>query len=336
MRRTLPTKLMVACASFAVIGPALVSPTRLHAQSSQGNDAVYNSTGTIVGSSAFIDASKFLGSGQGSDLCDTINGILSNRFGVTYPTTGAVIDARGIRGATNLTCTHGTPWTEGSNTINAPSTILLPATGGATPTPIIISSPWILPANTHLIGEGDGVPSSSSTPGTTIQAASSFSGSMIQFGQSLTFCAPPGGGASICTGISVENLTLDGQKQSINGITNQFSGDQSYVDHVSLYQIRGTGLLISASNSGPYSNITFDMGTAVPTNSTERADPECQQHPRIHGLTCISPTNDAPAAVLLDASNNSIEDVRIVGFYDGIRVGENGVAQSNAASGQTC
>jgi hypothetical protein len=49
----------------------------------------------------------------------------------------------------------------------------------------------------------------------------------------------------------------------------------------------------------------------------------------IHGLYCHSETNDAPAAVFLDSSNNSIEDVAIVGFYDGIRVGGNGSAQSN-------
>ena len=48
----------------------------------------------------------------------------------------------------------------------------------------------------------------------------------------------------------------------------------------------------------------------------------------IHGLTCVS--NGSPsAAVLLDASNNSIEDVSIDGFIDGIVVGENANAQSN-------
>jgi hypothetical protein len=48
-------------------------------------------------------------------------------------------------------------------------------------------------------------------------------------------------------------------------------------------------------------------------------------------LSCISESesNNANAAVLLDASNNSIEDVRIAGFYDGIRVGANATAQSN-------
>ena len=232
------------------------------------------------------------------------------------------------------------PWNNGTTYLNKPSTILLPATGGATPTPIIISTPWILPSNTHLIGEGDGIPSSGFTPGTTIQAGTSFSGSMIQFGtgpppSSPPIC-PPVGSVYTCTGISVENLTLDGKGQSVNGISNAYSQDGSYVNHVSLYQIRGVGLVIqgsaqgNASNSGPYSNITFDLGGNLGTSQTACASINGLSGTHgIHGLTCISGDNVSPAAVLLDSSNNSIEDVRIVGFYDGIRIGANGNAQSN-------
>lgn len=306
----------------------LLAPPVASQLTSPGNDAVYNSSGNVTLSPAFIDASVFVGSGQGSDICDVLYKIFNGVFFKNgYPSTGAVIDARGISGATNLTCHHGSPWTEGSTTVSLPSTILLPATGGATPTPIIIpnSSPWILPSNTHLIGEGDGIPSTGSTPGTTIQAAGSFSGSMIQFG-SASVCSGP------CTGISVENLTLDGGGQFVNGITNGFAQDVSTVDHVSLYQIRGTGLLIqgSANNSGPYSNITFDLGGTSGTSQTVCASINGPSRTRgLHGLTCISPDNVPPAAVLLDSSNNSIEDTRIVGFYDGIRVGANNDAQSN-------
>jgi hypothetical protein len=127
---------------------------------------------------------------------------LLHPFGLLQlPATGAVIDARGIRGSTALTCPTGTtPWNNSTTTVSVPSTILLPATGGTTPTPIVISSPWILPLNTHLIGEGDGIPIYSSgtlvsTPGTTIQAKSGFSGIMIQLGSS-SVCSGP------CTGIS--------------------------------------------------------------------------------------------------------------------------------------
>jgi hypothetical protein len=67
-----------------------------------------------------------------------------------------------------------------------------------------------------------------------------------------------GSSSSGCLSISIEKLILDGQEQQsgggyIGGIVNQYS-QASYVDHVSLYQILGTGLSIlgSASNSGPY------------------------------------------------------------------------------------
>jgi hypothetical protein len=157
-------RLVLVTSAIAFMSWVLVSSTRARAQA-VGNDAVYNSTTGITFSPSFIDASTLLPK-LGKDLCDAIYGLLSGQPGFPpYPSAGAVIDARGIRGATNLTCTHGTPWTEGNNTVNLPSTILLPATGGATPTPIIISTPWILPSNTHLIGEGDGIPSSGSTPG---------------------------------------------------------------------------------------------------------------------------------------------------------------------------
>jgi len=69
--------------------------------------------------------------------------------------------------------------------------------------------------------------------------------------------------SSVCTGTSVENLTLDGLAQSVDGIINQYAQNNSYVDHVRIYQILGTGLNISttgANNSGPYSNILFDTG----------------------------------------------------------------------------
>ena len=307
-----------------------------------------NSTNGIVGSSAFIDLSMYLppnGKTQGRDLCDAIYGVLNDLYGNTYPSNGAVIDARGVSGAANLTWTHGSPWTEGGNTVTAPSTILLPATGALPTNPsnsIVISTSWILPPNTHLIGEGDGIPIFStggsliSAPGTTIQAASGFSGSMIQIGAPSPVC-PLVNTIPTCTGISVENLTLDGQGQSINGITNAYSQDATSVNHVSLYQIRGVGLLIeqgssggNATNSGPYSNITFDTGSYQGTTGTVCAQIlNAGSTHGIHGLSCAAETNDAPAAVLLDSSNNSIEDVRIVGFYDGISVGKNAPAQSN-------
>jgi hypothetical protein len=281
------------------------------AAAQQGQDAVYNPSGQVTNSPSFIDASVFV-SITNPNICavlyNILNGTLLGRQG--YPATGAVIDARGISGSTALTCSPGTtPWNNGTITLTVPSTILLPATGGATPTPIIISSMWILPVNTHLIGEGDGIPSSGTTPGTTIQAASGFSGTMIQFGSSSA-CTP----SVVCTGISIEKLTLDGQGQlgqTVSGVANGFSQDFSYVDHVTLYRILGTGLSVtgSANNSGPYSNITFDTGGSTSLPTTACAQIKGPTGTRgIHGLTCISESNDPLAAVLLDSSNNSIED----------------------------
>ena len=76
-------------------------------------------------------------------------------------------------------------------------TILLPA--GT----IFIQAPWVLPANTHLIGVGDGL------SGTVIEVLTGTAvTTMIQFGSSTTGVCNSSG---ICTGISVENLTLNGQ-----------------------------------------------------------------------------------------------------------------------------
>jgi hypothetical protein len=128
------------------------------------------------------------------------------------------------------------------------------------------------------------IPSSGSTPGTTIQAKSGFSGTMIQFGNASPICP-----SNVCTGISVENLTLDGQGGSaVNGIANAYSQDVSYVNHVGLYQILGTGLAVSgyATNSGPYSNITFDTGGSSGLQQTVCASINGLSGTRgIHGLS---------------------------------------------------
>jgi hypothetical protein len=102
--------------------------TTLAAQGTQGQNAVCSSvTGcsTQAGSSAFIDAKMYLGSSNGIDFCDTLNGILGSRFGNTYPSSGSVIDARGISGSA-LNCA-ASPWGSGSGYQNKPSTILLPS-----------------------------------------------------------------------------------------------------------------------------------------------------------------------------------------------------------------
>lgn len=93
--------------------------------------------------------------------------------------------------------------------------------------------------------------------------------------------------SSICTGISVEHLTLYGNGNSLIGIQNENSQDLSYVDHVTLYHVLGPGLLVSgnAERSGPYTNIQYDTG------GSGGSGPVCAQIKGlssthgIHGLT---------------------------------------------------
>ncbi len=72
-------------------------------QGTQGQNTICTSTSqtgcpTNMGSSAFIDASMFIGNGnkQSSNVCGALYGILSSNF-YSYPATGAVIDARDQR-----------------------------------------------------------------------------------------------------------------------------------------------------------------------------------------------------------------------------------------------
>ena len=320
-RRTLRVGIFLAFVTLTA--SVLLCPGKAVGQS-LGNNAVYSSSGTCspkcAASPAFIDASVSQQLNQ-TNLCDTLFNIFAgNPPNPAYPAPGAVVDARGING-TALTCAAGrTPWNNGTTFLNVPSTILLPA--GT----IVISTGWVLPANTHLFGQGDNIAS-----GTVIRAASNV-GDMIAYCSSIV--PPQNPPPSSCTGIGVEKLVLNGNGNSVSGIVNYYAGSLSYVDHVGSYQILGTGLLIggAATGSGPYSNINFDTGTATGTSSTVCAaivGPNLNGTAGIRGLTCTSELAHAPAAVLLDSSNNSIKDVTIVGFRDGILVGANQPAQNN-------
>jgi hypothetical protein len=133
MRRA--TRLTHACMSLGIVA-VLAFPTLGNAQGAQGQDAVYNSSNGVVGSSSFIDASMFAGA-QNPNICAVLHSILNSN---SYPATGAVIDARGLANSTpptSMTCTaaNPSPWAGIANPL--PSTILLPATGA---TPIVIPS----------------------------------------------------------------------------------------------------------------------------------------------------------------------------------------------------
>jgi len=272
---------------------------------SKGNNAVYGNTGTqIIASTAFVDASAYDTSGT-DDFCLKLQKALAS---ITKG--GTVIDARGI--TTNLTCSSTTPINPWAG-VSQPTTVLLPA--GT----ITISETWLLPSQSHVFGEGAGQ--------TTVKAASGFATPMIQMGGS----GGPCGSGNICFGIQVGHLTLDGGGQQIDGIDNSYSQEQSFVDDVVLQGLEGNGLSIGsgAGHSGPYTNIVFDCSTECSSSLPGTCINILSEEPRgIHGLTCKG-SNGSNAAILLDGSDVSLEDVTISGFAEGIEIGSRSSADSN-------
>jgi len=209
--------------AICIIAVLMVPSTRASAQNKQGQNAVYDNSqsGAVVGSSAFIDASMFVGNVIHPNFCTVLVYVLNPQNGV-LTSIGAVIDARGLPGSTgtSMTCTSS-PWSGITNP--PPSTILLPA--GT----ITISNTWVLPNGTRVIGEGS---SSSSTVQTTIQACNTpncFHGPpneptlpMIQFGDGN--CPTPA-----CSGVTLEDLNLNGNgvsnSQLLDGVDNSYSRD---------------------------------------------------------------------------------------------------------------
>jgi hypothetical protein len=304
-------------AMLVFLGWISAFPIRTQAQGTLGNNAVYNSGTNTVGSSAWIDASVF----STADVCAALNAVFRSTVS-PYPTLGAVIDARGVNPGTTQTCSIS-PWS--GVTTPPPSTILLPS--GT----IVINNGLTLPNKTRLIGAGGG---SLSTSGgaTIIQAGSSFPSATMFIMGSSALCG------TSCTGISLEDLWLDGQGQSINGILNQFGQELSYVKRVTFYQLLGTALSLTntnAVNSGPYSDLAFSLGShsAFASSTTACVQIKGISTRGLHGVTCIGNTGSSGtipnAGVLLDASNNSLEDIHVEGFGDGVRVGSNASAQGD-------
>lgn len=299
---------------IAIIGLISAFPTAAAGQA--GQNAVYNSQGncgsSCVPSPAFFDASQFVSIPPNPDFCSVVGYVLNPAHNI-FPSTGGVLDARGLPSTgVKMTCA-ASPWVGIASPPKA--TILLPA--GT----ITIQAGWVIPANTHVIGQGDNLPTSQGvSSGTTIVAGSSSASPMI------SFCS------SACTGVAIEKLVLNGNSLSVTGIENSYAGSLSYVDHVGLYQIKGTGLLINnvATGSGPYSNINFTAAVVLPTTV-------CAQIIGVNGtagvrdLSCIntSGTVIGSAAVLLDSPNNSIKDLNIVGFDDGVLIGSNAPASND-------
>jgi hypothetical protein len=301
---------MFFATTVVFLGWLSVSPARVEAQT--GPNAVYQ-TGSVVPSSAFIDASVY----PGGDICAKIYNVLTTG----YPSSGAVVDARGISG-TALTCTvpGNTPWIHGIARVSVPSHILLPS--GT----ITINTSWSLPNYTTITGEG---------PINTIISSALPSSPplvpMIVMGDATC--------SSACFSIAVEDLTLEGNGQNIDGIDNSAAGELSYVDHVTMHQVEGTGLRLEsgAGNSGPYSNIEFTAVTAFNSATAcvriTTTDLTKQLSTRgIHGITCEATStqmSQPAAAIYLDGNSNTIEDMHVEGYHDGILVGDSEPTGSN-------
>jgi hypothetical protein len=298
------------------------------ASAQQGEKTVYNSSSVPSPSKAWIDASAFWSSGPVPDLCAIINQILTASYSTGYPN-GAVIDARGLYNPNptgSIACSNS-PF-DGVSGL-PPTTILLPSAD------IPITKTWTLPNNMKIVGVGgssdiSGINATPPSGNSTLTAASSFTGTdLIDMGS--TSCPTSG-----CSGVAVEHLFLNGAGQGLNGIVNNWSQTQSYVNDVHMINISLTGLKILAPNSGPYSNVYFGAADVSTCNGGVGGTcPICvdieAQTRGLHGITCVgtpavngsgtgSPEGDA--AIYINASNNTVEDVHLEAFWDGIEIGD--------------
>jgi hypothetical protein len=314
----------ILLAAVGIWGWCCLSPIRAAAQS-QGNNTVYNSAGTPspTGSPAFIDASTF----SGTDICTVINGILTSTL-TTYPAAGVVVDARGV---VPLSGSGGPPNSQNCSVnpfagVTVPSTILLPSS-----TIVLTTTPWVLPSNTRIIGTGF-----------YTQIVAGFT-----TGDVIDMCSSTA--SSACSGISIEHLSVQSAQicstnpsNTLYGIVNYYAQSSSYIDDVGICGMGLTGLRITsnATNSGPYSNLNIAtmMIPSTPYCSGGLGScPACvdieAQTRGLHGITCIGTRgvggnagNDlitnGDAGIYANFSNNTVEDVHIEGFFDGIEVGD--------------
>jgi len=304
-------------AFVVLVGWFSVTPSRMTAQSTTGQKTVFSSSNIPAPSTVWVDASAFWTRGT-LDMCTLLqNNIFTSTYGTTYPN-GAVIDARGLVNASHSTACSVDPFDALSGP--PPSTTLLLPSGY-----IDIMVPWTVPNNTRIVGDEQG---------TRIRA--NFSQSyMIQMGgtepTSHKYLCPTSGTTQLpCTSVGLEHLFLDGSLvvegngYVVGGINNQYSGAGSYVNDINLWQLSLTGLYVGTANSGPYSNISYVANSTCGSSGCLCIDLEAQTR-GVHGVTCIGNTTtdgeDQGAGIFVNASNNSIEDVHIEAFWDGIEVG---------------
>jgi hypothetical protein len=232
-----------------VILSLIARPTILAAQTA-GNPIVY-STGVPAGTAASTSYIDAFAATSGTDICARINTAWGLVLGQT-PTGSAppnvnsvTVDARGFTGSWNCESSPFTP----SGTSLLPNGVLL--LGNAI---ITTSATWMVASRTSLIGIGGGSTTVGSTNGinTVIRAASSFSGPVLQMGNST-------GGPWF--GIVIRSLTVDCNAQpGCTGIFNNEAEENSLVDQVQIWDAPSYGLHVSAAN-------TNDTGHPGATNS---------------------------------------------------------------------
>lgn len=339
MAKTLGSLRVFTAALLLLLVWLVALPVRLEAQ----DNGVYNASNTVVPSPAFIDASAFSG-----DICTKINMALTSGL----PTVGAVVDARGI------VPSGGGPQNCATNpfiNVTIPSTVLLPGTT------INICFPWILPDHTRVLGTGrqtilSPVLASKSSPCPNQGAFKpDFSNAMVEMGYygylpNTTYApCPNNNNTGPCTGVSLEHLKVDNSSYptttGLDGIYNGNSQDLSYVDDVNIFAIGNHGMVISgassaasgAANSGPYTQVYYTGANCQATNGGCRpvcVDVETQTR-GLHGITCIGDGSVAVsghAGIYVNASNNSVEDVHLEGFWDGIRIGDTSIVGGDTST----
>lgn len=320
----------LSLAILPTVTAILLLPTAKAQNGNEGLNAVYGSGGVIQASAAFIDAKPYATQG---DICAALNYIILHIAGV-----GAVIDARGFNPGTTQACAFS-PWNSapGSGTF-ANVTILLPAGTIAT------EFPWVMPDFTHIVGQGPGQTILQACKAASSACTGAFSGAaMIALGGSSPAALGCGTGG-VCFGIQVSDLTLNAQSQAIDGIDNFNSEEETSVHNVTLLNIGGTGLRLSAetfstcpssqgtsNNSGPYDDlqigVTSTANACVQVLNVAGACPQAA-HPRgLHGITCQCIANgtacsNTHAGIQLDGGSVSVEDVSVNGFTDGIAIGD--------------
>jgi hypothetical protein len=318
-------------ALVAILSWFSVSPTRTAAQGtkSQGNKAVWQNSISVVGSTVWVDASAYWT--PLLDLCSVISEkILNSNYGTAFPQ-GTVIDARGIypgTGNTQIPCT-GDPFS--GLTSPPPSTTILLPSGE-----IDAGQMWTIPNNTRIIGD---------EMGTHILAVSGFADPyIIQMGGSNKSGADLCPTNGYCTSVGIEHVFLNGNTANevfVGGIDNQNSQGGSYANDVSMTDVSQTGLKIEApggTNSGPYSNLAFNHDKNDQSSSPICIDVETQTQ-GIHGVTCRGNATTAKTSgdvgIKVNASNNTIEDIHIEAYWDGIEVGLSGTVSNVVVSNVT-